>query len=559
MTEPNNTPNDPSNQESLDDVLRGLSSEGSEEEQSLDDILASLSEDASDEETLPAENVDTNDLLSDINDLKSDVFLEPPISSVPEPEPSTFNLNAMPSGLDSILADSEESIDDAVGESIRSAASEQASPFDASIPSPSIDEPRLPADTFASDLTDVVSESTAEPASGWGDELFSAESQIPESLSEMGAEPELPNDSALPEPEELSAFDNADSGAPVADVPPIASPFDPIPSSQPVDDIGEPFTTPADTLESTFAETTESSTEPSSSWGDAASGAESQIPESISDFSAEPESLPEVPLPTPEEATPFNVNADVTPSSPFDTPTTPPQPDVPTSPFSEPPSEVEPAFTSFIGADSSNEPQATEPPLEGVPPEADSDSVDVVDESLMTGQPSAPASEPELFSVPEASLWGNNPNLTPLETPAADPEVPATAFNPPDATIKEPSAPEPIALNDSDPDLATPELPSLPPLAQPTFSGTGESLSQASIDAPQAPAAIRSDSDEPMNLKSLLDRPRHRWLVPFGFILILLVFGAIIFGALRGNQESDPAPETQEQSSSPSLTTDSSS
>lgn len=551
MTEPNNTPNDSSDQESLDDVLRGLSSEGSEEEQSLDDILASLSEDAS-EETLPAESLDTNALLSDINDLKSDTFVEPPLSSSPEPEPaaSSFNLNAMPSVPDSILADSADLIDDEVIDPIRSEASEQASPFDASIPSPSIDESVI-SDTFASDMTDVVSESTAEPTRGWGDESLSAGSQIPDSLSEMGTEAGMLNDSPLSEPEELISFENADSSSPIADVPPVASPFEPS-SSSAVDDIGSPFAIPADTLESPFVDAKESAAEPSSSWGDASSGAESQIPESISEFSGEPEPLPDSPLPTPEEATPFDVNADVTPPSPFETPVTPPPPGASTSPFSEPASDVEPAFTSFVGADNSMESPSAEPPIEEAPLAGESESVDVVDEPWSTSQPSVPASEPEVSSGPEVSAWGAAPNLIP-ETPAPEPEVPAAAFNPPESTIEEPTAPEPVKLNDSDPDLAGPELPSLPPLTQTTFSETGESLSQASIDSPK-PAAINSDSDEPMNLKSLLDRPRHRWLVPFGFIMILVIFGGIIFGALRGNQESDPAPETQEQSSRPSLT-----
>ncbi|MEO0373437.1 MAG: hypothetical protein AAF329_02190 [Cyanobacteria bacterium P01_A01_bin.17] len=525
MTESNNTPNDPSDQESLDDVLRGLTGEGSEEEQSLDDILASLSEDEPDELSVP-ETLDTDDLLaSTINDSIEPTSVEPalPTPSPLEPEPSAPD--ATPIGMENISAESEQWVDEAAAEAILSDIGEPASP----VVSQSPDEPALlidpPSDVLESGVTDNTDSIAESPVSSQSDQPLSNDSQAIEATASADAL-DPPLDSALPEPEESISFEIVDSSSSSADAQP-ASPFDPLPS-QSIADVESPFAAPVDDTLAAFTDSPESATASSAA-------------DSISESSAEPEPQPDLStLPSMEEAVSFEVIGEGTEApSPFEPPVTD-SPAASESPFSAPESDVaEPAFTSFsdtVAGDSSAEDPSLDQPVE----EPLLGRVDSAEGSQpqATEQPWEQASEADL---PAPTAFDSEPGPTPA---AAEPEP--AAFNQPEESAEEPAAREPLELTDSDPDFSGPELPSLPPLAQPTFSEPGVSLSQASIDTP---AAVSPQTDaQPVTLKTLLERPRHRWLVPFGFIMILVLFGAIIFGALRGNQESDPAPETQEQS-----------
>ncbi|NJM34631.1 MAG: hypothetical protein HC850_07890, partial [Rhodomicrobium sp.] len=96
-------------------------------------------------------------------------------------------------------------------------------------------------------------------------------------------------------------------------------------------------------------------------------------------------------------------------------------------------------------------------------------------------------------------------------------------------TSAEPAEADPLEdleLNESEPDFSGPELPDLPPLAQPA------SISQASIDAPSGNNLLEP-LDEPLTLSTLLDRSGTRWMVPLGLILIIGVIGVIGFVALQ--------------------------
>ncbi|PZD72375.1 hypothetical protein C1752_03720 [Acaryochloris thomasi RCC1774] len=532
MTEPNNTPNDPSDQESLDDVLRGLTAEGSEEEQSLDDILASLSEDEPDELSVP-ETLDTDDLLaSTVNDSIEPTLVEPalPAPSPLEPEPSAPD--ATPIRMENISAESEQWVDEASAESILSDIGEPASP----VVSQSPDEPALPIDPPGEVLESVVTDN----ADSIADSAISSQSEQPLSTDSQAIEATVGADaldpplaSALPEPEESISFEIADSSASSADAQP-ASPFDPLPS-QSITDVESPFAAPVDDTLAAFTDSPESAT---------ASSAADSIPESIAEPEPQPDSST---LPSMEAAASFEaIGGGTEAPSPFEPPVTA-SPAASEPPFSAPKSDVvEPAFTSFtdtVAGDSPAEAQSLEQPLEE-PPQEEVESAEA-SQPQATEQPWGQASESDL---PAPTAFDSEPSPTPLDA-AAEPEpaMPAAAFSQPEDPVEEPAAREPLELTDSDPDFSGPELPSLPPLAQPTFSEPAVSLSQASIDTPAA-VSSQADAHPPVTLKTLLERPRHRWLVPFGFIMILVLFGAIIFGALRGNQESDPAPETQEQS-----------
>lgn len=103
---------------------------------------------------------------------------------------------------------------------------------------------------------------------------------------------------------------------------------------------------------------------------------------------------------------------------------------------------------------------------------------------------------------------------------------------------------EELELNESDPDFSGPELPDLPPLAQPT------SISQASIDTPSGNNLLEP-LDEPLTLKTLLDRSGTRWMVPLGLILIIGVIGVIGFVALQ-NKSGDDTQQDQNSRLQPS-------
>jgi hypothetical protein len=603
MTEPNNTPNEPSDQESLDDVLRGLSAEGSEEDQSLDDILASLSEGEPTEDTLVTqETLETDDLLA------------PGINE----------------------AGPEQGVNEIAAESVFSGTDEpdEASSFDSLAPSQSLEE--LPFDAAGDTLAAFTNAAdVTEPEQGV-DEPWRAESQTVESISEASAELETPLEPAIPEVDQSTSFEIADTSTPIVDPQSEVSPFDPLPTSHPADEAA--FETSADdTLESAFTDAAEV-TDPSSDWVDEPFSTEPLV-ESTLESNAESETFPESPSPSVdavEEADPFEVAGieDRAVPSPFDSPVTS-QAEEAVSPFSEPADVVEPAFTRFTEADDiSAEAQSLDQPAE--PADAEFESASAVEEAdpfevagiedravpspfdppvaSQSEEPVSPFSEPDrdvvepaftsfteaddipaddsfvdaqsldqpaaepadaefgsadasvdepqatedlwtlaseptpsVPDVPELSTFENESSLTPSDTPGGPTEFEVAAFDEPQAPIDEPVTREELELTASDPDFSGPELPSLPPLAQPAFSEPAESLSQAFIDTP---TGINSDSEaQPLTLATLLGRPRHRWLVPFGFILIVILFGAIVLGALRGNQNSDPAPDTQEQSS----------
>ena len=545
MTEPNNTPNDPSNQESLDDVLRGLSAEGSEEEQSLDDILASLSEDESQSPAPETLNIDELDAL-DIDDDAAESTVEP------EPTPIPTEADSFSQTIDVSAAATEPAATE-LGNI--SSESDEASPF--STPADEIIEP-----TF----TGTADSDSTPDTSDWIDAPLSSPPQSVEPTIESG-QPEPSLELTTPAPEESISFEIAGSeplsmsepSIPETPVPetlatgeqtnePEVSPFEPPSTLQPDDAVEPPFATPADTVEPALTGTADSDlTADTSDWLDESPGTAFQPQASErAETDAVPETPPEPPLPELEEVESFEIA-----STGFEPPTGDEQTSSPASPFEPPTTSFEPAVTAAEAddGDPALEGQASPPPLEAPAPAFETEGVPIGDTVESAFAESGFTTDPQPTDPPAEDARSSEVFATASNFPEDAPEPEAPAFNVPSDPLEDASGEEPLReeleLTDSDPEFSGPELPNLPPLAQPE---PVVSLSQASIDAPGR--TNLEPPEPPLTLKTLLDRPRHRWMVPFGFIMILAIFGVIIFGALRGGRDSEPTPDPQEQQSS---------
>ncbi len=565
MTDPN-TPNDPSDQESLDDVLQGLSSQDSDEQQSLDDILASLSVDESEGEALDPSPLDTDSLLGDTPGATPAAEPEISVPQQTDPDPLTPTIDASTPPLDAeslsetvdvnaAAVDAEDISTNVEQWAVESTAEvtpseAESSPFETPIidseaavpPADNIDLPSFstPIDTPETPFTDIP-DAAAEAV----DDPFAAAPEAVESISTPWSE-----SPAEPAADESILETSATSEPPEVDLP-AESTFEE-PTLTDIPDSGVP-----DQVSSFIEEPIGMAPEPVESLSDTG-------------FTAETPSAPPIPSET-DESSPFaappvssSPTADeMAAASPFEPPS-----EILEQPSEELVSDVEaPDLTDFAAP----EPQAEDLVAEAATPDLDP-GADITSTPSDTpfGEPPAAAwaaSEPQLPQISEPEPFSTVPSpeepVAPeVESPAAEAAAPIEEPVIEEPVIEEPVIEEPeaaavpeqpiaesVVQPDTEPAEASstfsgPELPDLPPLEPIAPS----SISQASIDRPSS-EPIAQDA-EPLTLKTLLDRPRNRWMVPFGFILILVLFGAIILGALQGNKDSDPPPETQEQEQS---------
>lgn len=547
MTEPNNTPNESSDQESLDDVLRGLSAEGSEEEQSLDDILASLSEGESSAEppTPDADDLPNTDDLLNLEELEpsaaDETIVEP---DIPAQEPDDVAIAA-------------------------SAPDEQeTSPIEP------VDRPaelESWADEVATNDPEIVPEAP-----------LVAETSSSQEIESPPSEPALPDDII---PDDMVLPDSAD----VASEPTTpastddATPFYTSPFASPTESIVEPLTSAAADGPVPTEGSSEEIVEISEPVSDSSVGDEAPEIETIDEVSAA-DSTADIETPSMEPWPGSDAPAEepVTPAAeiPQVTDVTTPPVEEPGSPFGQPAAQV-PAEESAI-----QEPEATDipqVPLEetAAEPVADLQSPSIEEPQIAEDLSSVEETrEPELpqFSASIPSFGEPVPGSTAAETPIEEPESisepetesPVFGETPPvadespmeaaptedvpdfsaasteaetDELVTDPLEPDDLELAESATDFSGPELPNLPPLAQPAEPPV--SVSQASIDTPSN--IDLEPTGQPLTLKALLDRPRHRWMVPFGFILILVIIGGLGLIIFQGGQDSGTDTEESSQ------------
>lgn len=578
MTDPN-TPREPADQESLDDVLQGLSADSSDDPQSLDDILASLETESSD--AVPdADLINTDDSwgLGEDEAIAASIpaDLDPVAASMDaiahEPLPEISDVSAEELELTSFDLDSSDETDafasptsaeSAPFEPFLSSAQESETPGD----SESAPAPWSAAEPSGAELIEETSTAADEPLEGLFEEPAPMVDEEPVDMPanvEAWAAP-IESEPSVSEPSAEAWTAPVDSAEPSIEAQdPFAAPFTPMePSDQSsiADESSfseDPATLSPDTLGVPDAAPMDDATP--DPWATPSEPAESEPVDPIDPFAtmAQPEGV-ELPAREPTEAV---FGADATDADPF--------------------SGTEEGLSSDAIASESGAWDAPEVPLEESPlepvafsesesslpdssaPELPLDLADVpfssVSEEPTTPEPTEDLPDLEVAGLEVAGLeaagidWSDSresPSLDPsFDQPDVQPDLAGISMS--DRSFETPASAEPeqtaplenLELNESEPDFSGPELPDLPPLAQPS------SISQASIDTPSGNSLLEP-LDEPLTLSTLLDRSGTRWMVPLGLILIIGVIGVIGFVALQ-NKSGDDTQQDQNSRLQPS-------
>ena len=551
MTDPN-TPNESSDQESLDDVLQGLSAGESEETQSLDDILASLEGDPS------STSFDESSISEDTVDAVS----ASPSTSAADPAPFAPATDASTAD-ESIPADIN-------AESIELPFSGDADDDDLTVAFDATASPAAPV----SESPTASTNDTPEPEAPQPSELISdswdqgeiSDTPVPDVEASPTFESfELPvfeEDIAAPSPEASTPLDSESLFSSTN------GPSESVESPQSSETVSDPWSAPTEPAAEPAAPFVPEPNEPEASSDPFATGAQS---ENLAPSSASAPTGDTLDSPfTSDTSDPFQTDLGTAPDTSSDTRAD--APDVPEEPIAAQQPEIESASETTAAFGAVSEPSDPFQPSVGTPsaafPSSDAsvDPPDVSEEPIAAQQPeielpdlSSPGAVPLAASGTDGETPASPFDETPIEEPVeetaevdaasplnepsigdfttagtVEPESPAITFG--EEPIESADDQEPLELAEEtgeDTGFSGPELPDLPPLAKPA------SISQASIDTP---SGSLDPIDEPPTLKKLLDRPRHRWIVPLALILIFGVIGVIVITSLNGGSD----PDTEE-------------